>query len=83
MEELVVDAIKNTDDPSALVWALLVWVLAREFLSVVMSKFKGKSSCCELLQEKLNFLYIREKKRETIQEYKNAQRNFKNAKGRD
>jgi hypothetical protein len=73
MEDLISEAIKNPN--SNMIWALLVWVLAREFLPGVIKKFRnGKTPYLEIVKEKVDFLFLREKKRETIEEYQASQR---------
>lgn len=68
MEELITEVVKDSGNSSTLIWALLVWVLAREFLPSVVKKFRnGKTPYLEIMKEKIDFIYLREKQRETIQ----------------
>ena len=73
MEHLIDEVVKNPSHNY--IWALVVWVLAREFLPALLKKFRnGKTPYLEIIKEKVDFLYLREKKRETIEEYKATQR---------
>ncbi len=70
MEDLITEVVKNPNNSTHLIWALLVWVLAREFLPGIVKKFRnGKTPYLEILKVRVDYLYSREKDRQAVEEY--------------
>lgn len=69
MEELVIEVVKESSN-SNLIWALIVWVLAREFLPSIAKRLRnGKTPFLETMKEKVDYLYSREKDRHAVEKY--------------
>jgi len=76
MEELISELIKDPGSSSTLIWALLIWVLAREFLPNLLKKVRnGKAPFLETIKEKIDYLYGREKDRQAVEQYEASARN--------
>ena len=70
MEDIINEVVKDPGNTTHLIWALLVWVLVREFLPNIIKKFRnGKTPYLEILKERVDYLYSREKDREAVEEY--------------
>ncbi len=74
MENLLVEVVKDSSN-SSLIWALIVWVLAREFLPRAIKKLRnGKPPFLETMKEKIDYLYSREKDRQAVEKYKSGRK---------
>lgn len=75
MEEIITEVVKDPSNSKHLIWALLVWVLAREFLPNLVKKFRnGKTPYLEILKVRVDYLYSREKDRHAVEKYKTEDR---------
>lgn len=78
MEDLITEVVADPSNSKTLIWALLVWVLAREFLPGIVKKLRNdKTPYLELLKVKIDYLYSREKDRHAVEKYKTDQKDTK------
>ena len=74
MEELIVALLNSPGSLHDLIVVLVLWIVSREFMPGIISFLKsGKTPQIDLIEEKIAFLYLRERKRQTIEKYKRDQ----------
>ena len=75
MEELVLEVVKESKG-SDLIWALIVWTLAREIIPSVVKKLRnGKTPFMETIKVKIDYLYSREKDRAAVEKHEHTLHN--------